>query len=109
MILTVKTQNLQQKIVCNDPIKFLTKSVESGICDYSDAYILVTGNIAVTRTIAVPTGSPTGTQLQRKQQLDAATQVAFKNCAPFEKCSTEIDGVLLMKQMLLILQCQCTI
>ena len=35
-----------------DPIKFLTKSIESSLCDYSDAYILATGNIAVTRTIA---------------------------------------------------------
>ena len=29
------------------PIKFLTNSLESIICDYSDAYILVTGNINV--------------------------------------------------------------
>ena len=26
--------------------------------------------------------------------LNAATQVIFKNCAPFKKCSTEIDGTL---------------
>ena len=25
-------------------IKFLTQSIESSLCDYSDAYILVTGN-----------------------------------------------------------------
>ena len=31
----------------HNPIKFLTKSIESSLCDYSDAYILVTGNIAV--------------------------------------------------------------
>ena len=37
----------------HDPIKFLTKSIESSLCDYSDAYILVTGNITVTRTVAV--------------------------------------------------------
>ena len=36
----------------HNPIKFLTKSIESSLCDYSDAYILVTGNITVTRTIA---------------------------------------------------------
>ena len=52
-----------------DPIKFLTKSIESSLCDYSDAYILVTGNITVTRTIAVPAGSPGGTEPQRKQVL----------------------------------------
>ena len=28
-----------------DLIKFLTKSIESSLCDYSDANILVTGNI----------------------------------------------------------------
>ena len=55
-----------------DPIKFLPKSIESSLCDYSDAYILVTGNISVTPN-------------------DAATQVIFKNCAPFEKCRTEIN------------------
>ena len=74
----------------HNPIKFLTKSIESSLCNYSDAYILVTGNIAVTRTIAAAGGNP----VQRKQPLTAATQVLFKNCAPFEKCSTEIDGTL---------------
>ena len=73
-----------------DPIKFLTKSIESSLCDYSNAYILVTGNIAVTRTIAAAGGNP----VQRKQPLAAATQVVFKNCAPFEICSSEIDGTL---------------
>ena len=29
----------------HNPIKFLTKSMESSLCDYFDAYILVTGNI----------------------------------------------------------------
>ena len=71
----------------NDEIKFLTRSIESSLCDFSDAYILVTGNITVTITItAAAGGNP-----QRKQPLDAATQVAFKNCAPFENCRTEIN------------------
>ena len=72
----------------HNPIKFLTKSIESSLCDYSDAYILVTGNIAVTRTIAAGGDDP----LQRKQAFVAATQVAFKNCAVFKNCITEIDG-----------------
>ena len=54
----------------HNPIKFLTKSIESSLCDYSDAYILVTGNINVTGG-------------------DANTKVAFKNCVPFRKCRTE--------------------
>ena len=69
-----------------NPIKFLTNSWESSFCDYSDAHILVTGNITVTRAIAAAGGDP-----QRKQVLNAATQVVFKNCAPFENCRTEIN------------------
>ena len=45
-----------------DPIKFLTKSLESSLCDYSDAYILVIGNI---------TGTPNN-------------DATHKNCAPFK-------------------------
>ena len=30
-----------------NPTEFVTKSLESSRCDYSDAYVLVTGNIAV--------------------------------------------------------------
>ena len=56
----------------NDEIKFLTRSVESSLCDYSDAYILVTGNI---------TDTPN----------NETTQVVFRNCAPFEKYRTEIN------------------
>ena len=55
-----------------NPIKFLTSSLESNLCDYSGAYILVTGNITATPNYA-------------------ATQVIFKNCAPFEYCRTKIN------------------
>ena len=55
-----------------NPIKFLTNSLESSLRDYSDAYVLVTGNITV-----VGDGYN--------------TKVAFKNCAPFRKCITEIN------------------
>ena len=54
-------------------IKFLTQSIESSLCDYSDAYILVTGNTGVTGG-------------------NENTKVAFKNCASFNECSTEING-----------------
>ena len=46
--------------------------LESSLCDYSDAYILVTGNINVTGG-------------------NANTKVAFKNCAPFTECKIEIN------------------
>ena len=55
-----------------NPIKLLTNSLESRLCHCSDVYILVTRNITATTN-------------------DAATQVVFKNCAPFEKCRTEIN------------------
>ena len=95
----MNTQSLQQEIwhvidsesKCNyshhDPIKFLTNSIESSLYDYSDAYILVTGDIAVTRTIAAAGNNPAW----RKEPLAAATQAAFKNCAPIENCATEIN------------------
>ena len=54
-----------------NPINFLTSLLDSNLCDYSDAYILVTGNITATP--------------------NAATQVVFKNCVPFEHCRTEIN------------------
>ena len=55
-----------------NPIKFLTSSLESSLCDYSDAYVLVTGNIAVVGA-------------------NNNTKVAFENCAPFGKCRREIN------------------
>ena len=45
--------------------------LKSNLCNYNDAYILVNGDIAIIG--------------------DYVTQVAFKNCAPFIKCITEID------------------
>ena len=54
-----------------NPSKFLTSSLESSLCDCSDGYILVTGNITLTRTIAAADGNP----IQRKQSLNAATHL----------------------------------
>ena len=73
----------------NNEIKFLTNSLESSLCDYSDAYILVTGNITLTKTTAAALA---GGNSQIKQPLNAATQVIFKNCAPLENCQPEINN-----------------
>ena len=56
----------------HDPIKLLTKSIDSSLCDYSDAYILVTENVNVTGG-------------------DNNTRAAFKNCAPIKDCRTDIN------------------
>ena len=102
MALTMKTQNLQQQkgyVIDGEskgnysrpnPITFFKKSLESSLCDYYDAYILVKENITVKKTIAAVAG---GNPL-RKQPLAAATEEVFKNCAPFKKYSAEIDGTL---------------
>ena len=58
----------------DDPIKILTKSLESSLCDYSDAYILVTGDITATPNNVV-------------------TQLVSKNCAPFKNCRTEMNDI----------------
>ena len=52
-------------------VKFETKVIKSNLCDYSDAYILVTGNMRATG--------------------GGDTKFAFKNCAPFTKCITHIN------------------
>ena len=54
-----------------DTIKFET--IKSSLCDYSDAFILVTGNIAV--------------------DANSNADVAFKNCAPFSTCTTKINDI----------------
>ena len=66
-----------------NPIKFLTNSLESSLCDYSDAYILVTGNITVKRRNAADTDDIA---------LGAITQAVFKICSPFKNCRTEINN-----------------
>ena len=63
-------------------IKFLTSSLESSLCDSSDAYILVTGNITVA-------GGNTN------------TKVGFKNCAPFNECRIEINETFVDKTELI--------
>ena len=54
-------------------IKFEPEAIKSSLCDYSDAFILITGSITVT--------------------ADDNTDVAFKNCAPFSTCTTKINDV----------------
>ena len=53
-------------------IKFETKIIKPNLCDFPDAYILVTRNIAVTSG-------------------NDDTKFAFKNCTPFTRCVTHIN------------------
>ena len=69
----IDSQTTKGKYKQGDTIKFETETIKSSFCDYSDAFILVTGNI----TIAA----------------NNDTYVAFKNCAPFSTCTTKINDV----------------
>ena len=91
MIQAMKNLNLLQKSGTSETVKslkFETETIISSLCDYSDAFILVTGNIAV----------------------NAAndTDVTFKNCAPFSRCTTKINDVFVDEANHFTLQCSCT-
>ena len=58
-----------------DPIKFLTKSIESSLGGYSDAYILVTGNITVTWTIAADPNVDLA--IEKKKKIETSTYCGY--------------------------------
>ena len=66
----------------NSQIKFKTTMLKSSLCDYSDAYIIVKGKIAIT-------GAGADTAARQADERDKG--VAFKNCAPFTDCISEIN------------------
>ena len=85
----IDSQTVKGKCNQNSSIKFETECIKSSLCDYSDTFVLVTGDIAV--------------------YPGHDTHIAFKNCAPFSICKTENNDFLLMKQIIFTLQCLCTI
>ena len=69
----IDSQTTKGKHKQGDAIKFETETIKSSLCDYSDAFILVTGYITVT--------------------ANNNTDVAFKNCEPFSTCTTKINDI----------------
>ena len=59
-------------------IKFKTSMLRSSFCDYSDAYILVSGTITVAELV---TGGG-----------DNGIEEVFQNCAPFTDCTSVINN-----------------
>ena len=55
--------------------------LESSLCDYSDAYILVKGTIAVNNTTTVDANAN-----------NTNKKVVFKNCAPVTNCMRKINN-----------------
>ena len=64
----------------NTQITFKTKILRSSLCDYSDAYILVKGNITVNNTVAADADAN-----------NTNKKVLFKNFAPFTDCISKIN------------------
>ena len=73
----IDSQTAKGKYKQDNTIKFETEPIKSSLCDYSDAFIFVTGNI----TVAAGNN----------------TDVAFKNCVPFSTCKTVINDVLVVR------------
>ena len=75
--------NDESRETCNtsSQIKFKTTIVKSSLCDYSDAYILVKGTIAIPNTAVADVDAS-----------NANEKVIFKNCAPFINCISEINN-----------------
>ena len=67
----------------NSQIKFKTTMLKSILCDYSGVYILVKGKIRITGA---------GAYASARQADERDKGVAFKNCAPFTNCISEINN-----------------
>ena len=67
----------------NGQIKFKTTMLKSRLCDYSNAYIFVKGIKIITRA---------GADAAARQADERDKGVAFKNCAPFTNCISEINN-----------------
>ena len=63
---------VQKRIITENEITYNAEVLKAKLCDYNDAYILIKGDITVTAAPEI--------------------QVAFKNCAPFTKYITKING-----------------
>ena len=69
----IDSQTTTGKHKQDNTIKLETEIIKSSLCDYSDAFILVTGYTTV--------------------DANNDRDVAFKNCAPFSTCTTKINDM----------------
>ena len=66
-------------------IRFKTAMLRSSLCDYSDSYILVKGNISVNNTAGAAGAAAAAANNTNKK-------VIFKNCAPFTNCISKVNN-----------------
>ena len=69
----------------NKQIRFKTSMLRSDLCDFSDAYIVVKGDITLMKA-------------ENRYFIDVRNRfLAFKNNAPFSNCISKINNVLINK------------
>ena len=80
----VEINNISKELYnTGSDIKFKTTMVRSNLCDYADAYILVKGTVTITGA----------GDYDAAKRLDERNKGGiFKNCAPFTKCISRING-----------------
>ena len=71
----------RQTYSVNSQIRFKITMLKSSLCYYSDAHILVKGNITANNTAAAD-ANPDNTN----------KKIIFQNCAPFTNCLSEINN-----------------
>ena len=74
-VIGIRTTKVKYKQ--GNTIKFETETIKSNLCDYSDVFILVKGNITL--------------------NSDINTHIAFKNCAPFSTCTAKINDAFVVE------------
>ena len=76
-----KTDESRGTYAVNKQIKFKSSILRSSLWDYSDTYLLVTGNISVNNTAGA-----------NADASNTNKKVIFKNCAPFTDCISKINN-----------------
>ena len=79
----VEINDESQEKYDSSSIKFKTSMIRSDLCDYSYAYVVVSG----TRTVA-----GAGDDDNAKRTVERNKGVIFKNCAPFTNCISSINN-----------------
>ena len=75
--------NAEDRYKPSKQIRFKTSMLRSDLCDFSDAYIVVKGDITLTKT-------------NGRGIIDIRNRfLAFKNNAPFTNCISKINNVLI--------------
>ena len=83
----VRVNSLSNTYNENKSIRFKTPVLRSNLCDYSDAYILVTGTI----TVSAPGANNNANNIRDKRNRP----LILKNNAPFVSCITRLNGELI--------------